>query len=449
VLLYMSATGDGRLTISDHTIPTTTSPACEVMTDYSVANCEWNPAAGVRVDLGDADDRVTVFDDLPATTPIAVAGGTGSDELSMSIYAGPATLDGGAGDDVLKAGGGADALIGGDGNDTIEGRNGADQIQGGAGDDKLSGDGNFGTNGDAIDGGPGVDAIESDWYQETSTTTEISVSLAGGADDGRSGEGDDIRAVERIISHAPGTLVGTDAGEHLEVFQILGGTNLVGHGGPDTLKGADGPDRLDGGAGDDMLDARYGDDHVVGGPGRDTILADQAGGECSYLWCKFPYGNDTVDARDGERDSVTCGAGQDSVQADAVDVVAPDCETVTRGGAAPGPGGGAGPGSGGGALAASVRRVKLSRALSRGMKVRATAPGAGSLTATAKANGKVAAGASRSVKKAGRTTVVLRFTKKARRTLRRSRRVKLGVAIRFAPQRGAAIRQRLAVTLTR
>ena len=54
------------------------------------------------------------------------------------------------------------------------------------------------------------------------------------------------------------------------------------------------------------------------------------------VWCTEPYGNDTVDVRDGEPDTVDCGWGQDIVYADAVDTVAPDCETVIRsGGPAP------------------------------------------------------------------------------------------------------------------
>jgi hypothetical protein len=75
--------------------------------------------------------------------------------------------------------------------------------------------------------------------------------------------------------------------------------------------------------------------------------------------------------------------------------------------------------------------------------------GAGKLAAAAKAKRKPVAAGSRTIRKAGRATVVLHFTKKARRTLRRSRTVKLTVSVRFAPRRGAAIRQKLAVTLAR
>ena len=41
-------------------------------------------------------------------------------------------------------------------------------------------------------------------------------------------------------------------------------------------------------------------------------------------------GNDTINTRDGERDTVTCGPGRDRVRADRIDTVARDCEIVQR-----------------------------------------------------------------------------------------------------------------------
>jgi hypothetical protein len=60
------------------------------------------------------------------------------------------------------------------------------------------------------------------------------------------------------------------------------------------------------------------------------------------VWCDLPFGNDTIYAQDGEPDSISCGFGQDTVYADAVDVVDGDCETVIRGSGAPGGAGGGG-----------------------------------------------------------------------------------------------------------
>ena len=183
--------------------------------------------------------------------------------------------------------------------------------------------------------------MEDDWEaDESGSERPVAVSLAGGADDGRPGEGDDIRNVERIVSHAASTLVGTDAPEDLEVFQVDEPSTISGLGGNDVLRGSNGADTIDGGAGDDDIDAGYGDDTITGGPGRDRISADLRSGGCGPLWCDLPFGNDTIYARDGEADSISCGSGQDTVYADAVDVVAGDCEQVIRGSApAPAPAG--------------------------------------------------------------------------------------------------------------
>jgi Ca2+-binding RTX toxin-like protein len=401
------------------------------------------PAAGVRVDLGDGDDWGYISFDLPANAPMSISGGAGNDDLQASLDGQPTTLDGGPGNDKLQGGPGADALAGGDGNDELDGKAGSDRLDGGAGDDLLTGDANKDPSPDVIDGGPGYDRIDSDWSASSlSAPTPLVVTLGGGADDGRPGEGDDVRNVERISTHGPSTLAGTDAAEYLEVVQVTSPSTISGGGGNDTLRAGDGADKLDGGPGDDDLDAGFGDDTIVGGPGRDNIAGDRRGGDCGPVWCKLPFGNDTIDARDGEQDSVTCGIGEDTVLADAIDVVAGDCEHVTRVGAAPVPGSN-GTGAAG-ALAATAGKVKLAGALAHGLKLRVSAPGAGRLAASAKG-----ASGSAKVKKAGPATVVLRFTKAARRRARHARSLKLAIAVRFTPASGAAITQTLKVTLKR
>jgi Ca2+-binding RTX toxin-like protein len=302
-------------------------------------DCAIGPA-GVRVDLGDGDDRATVSLGLPASLKIAIAGGAGNDDLRAQAQ--DTTLDGGPGDDTLQGGDGKDTLLGGDGNDTLDGRGGADTLSGGAGDDLLAGDGNQAPAADTIDGGPGTDRMEDDWeHGDVASEPPVAVSLAGGADDGRPGEGDDIRNVEKLVSHTESTLTGTDAAEDLEVFQVDGPSTIAGNGGNDVIKASNGADTIDGGAGDDDIDAGYGDDTITGGPGRDRISGDQRSGGCGPVWCDVPFGNDTIYAQDGEPDSISCGYGQDRVYADAVDVVAGDCETVIRGAAAtPAPSGG-------------------------------------------------------------------------------------------------------------
>lgn len=383
-------------------------------------------ATAVRVELGDGDDRGVVSDAV--SVPVSIAGGAGSDLLEDGPRAN--TLDGGAGDDKLNGGAGDDVLLGGEGNDDLQGFSGRDRLDGGGGDDLLHPDGYEQANADVVDGGPGLDSIEDDYSSRfTDVDPLVAITLAGGADDGRPGEGDSLVNVERVALHIGGSFVGTDGADEFKLMQVGAASTLDGRGGNDRLRGGDGPDRLDGGAGDDSLDAGFGDDVIVGGPGRDTISADLAGGDCGPVWCKLPYGNDTVEARDGELDSITCGAGADTVNADAADVVAPDCETVVRGGAAPGPGGSPQP-----VVKATLSgRPRLAKALRSGLTVRVTNAKAGKLTLTAR-TGKTVVARGRTMVKAGQTaTVKLKFTAKARAKLRRARSAKLTISGAGAP----------------
>jgi Ca2+-binding RTX toxin-like protein len=328
----------GKVVVYEGGTGASISGPCEPLGNAQV--CAVNPAAGIRVDLGDGDDWGDISMGLPADLRVSMAGGAGNDKLQGNLQA--ATLDGGAGNDTLQGGDGDETLLGGDGNDTLEGRGGADSLNGGAGDDLLSGDGNRDAAPDVIDGGSGTDRMEDDWEADDSSSERpVAVTLAGGADDGRPGEADDIRNVERIVAHTASTLVGTDAPEDLEVFQDDRPSTVDGLGGNDILRGSNGADTIDGGAGDDDIDAGYGDDTITGGPARDRISGDLRSGGCGPVWCDLPFGNDTIYAQDGEPDSISCDYGQDTVYADAADVVAGDCEQVVRG-SAPAPGAGSG-----------------------------------------------------------------------------------------------------------
>ncbi len=297
---------DGVIAISDRIPLTVATDGCGEA-DYLV-NCQVGPA-GVRVDLGDGNDSFSVTFDLPTTTAVEVHGGSGNDSLT-------------GGDE-------RDVLDGGDGSDTVDGSGGSDVVLGGAGDDTVMGDHFEDPSPDVVDGGPGTDTFQEDWTSRfTDVHPDVSLTLGGGADDGRPGEGDDVQGVERVIVNEGGTLTGTDAPEHLEAFQTTRSVRITGGGGNDELIGSGGADSIDGGSGDDFIDAGFGDDTIVPGPGRDIVYADRQGGDCGPVWCTLPYGNDTVDLRDGEPDSVDCGAGQDVVYADPVDTVAPNCETV-------------------------------------------------------------------------------------------------------------------------
>jgi Ca2+-binding RTX toxin-like protein len=213
-------------------------------------------------------------------------GGDGIDSLWGS--GGNDTLRGENGDDNLRGGAGPDTVDGGDGNDIVDGAepdligaDAGDDLSGGAGKDLLLGeDGNDmldgGTGPDVMDGGDGTDTVSYDGRPD-----KVTVTLDGVANDGETGEGDNVMP---------------------NVENIVGGT--VG----DDLWGDNSANRVDGGTGEDYVNGNAGRDVLVGGNAPDLV------------W-----------ARDGARDSINCGDDGDIAIADRNDDVR-DCTWVDRGG---------------------------------------------------------------------------------------------------------------------
>jgi len=453
--LSIQSTGEGasaRITLMDTTGVVARGPEGRCANDWydSAVNCDMPTA--LYVELGDGDDRATVSWDLAGGLPMQVAGGPGADWIAAD-YRGtvPAVFDGGDGNDKLEGGPAADVLHGGGGTDELSGSAGADQLYGDAGDDLLSGDGYKTPAADVLDGGDGYDTIETEWSESGSTATNgplATVTLAGGADDGRPGEGDDVRSVEHLELYASGSFTGTEQADELVVNRQSQDSTLIALGGDDELVASEGNDTLDGGAGNDRIDAGFGDDRVVGGPGRDRIFGDHPGGDCGPLWCRSPYGNDVIEARDGEVDQIDCGAGQDRVVADAADVVGADCETVERG-AAPDPKPDPKPAPPGSKLRISASAVTVARALSGKLALKLVVPGAGKLKLQVLRGAALVATVTGSVKEAGSYTAKARPSAAGKRALRKKGRVKLTLRATFTPARGAAVKATGKVTLKR
>lgn len=375
--------------------------------NLSAVVCDPQPG-GVRVELGAGDDRLSVGAGVPGDGVIEALGGDGTDTLEALSHGKPVRFDGGSGNDVLGGGSGADVLLGGIGDDDLNGRGGGDELRGGEGADKLLGDEYQAAGADIIDGGPGSDRIERDWSVAISQPQPpIDVSLDGQANDGRPGEGDNVIAVEWIHLNNPASLSAGADPVDFEVFNYLTApSTLNGSPGADRLRSYDGPDTISAGAGADWVEAGYGDDTIVGGPGPDMINADAGSGACNFLVCRLPHGNDTIDVRDGEADSVECGIGNDSVKADAIDTLS-NCETVTISGPAPGK-----PGGGGGCVVPKLKRgekvpaaraklraarcaakvVRVSSKVKRGRLVKATPSAGTKLKAGAKVELRVSRG---------------------------------------------------------
>jgi Ca2+-binding RTX toxin-like protein len=180
---------------------------------------------------------------------------------------GPDGIVGQGGNDLINGEAGDDRLFGTDGNDTLIGGEGRDELSGGDGADNLS-------------GGAGIDLANYFVFAGEDPRALLTVTIDGLANDGATGEGDNVQLdVEDV--RAAGTP-----------------SNLTGSGGANALSGSPGDDSLDGGVGVDVL---------------------SAGG-----------GNDVIRARDGFADGISCGPGDDIVLADPQDSVGTDCENVLR-----------------------------------------------------------------------------------------------------------------------
>ena len=198
-------------------------------------------------------------------------------------------------------------------------------VRGGEGNDELEGDKYQAASADVIDGGPGFDIMDEYSIPDSDINPPATVTQDGVADDGRPGEGDNVTGVEKITAHVFGVYGGTDGNDDIWVWSNIasGASTINGLGGNDKLTGSDHPETIDGGAGDDVIEGSLNNDTIVGGPGKDRINGD-GGSHCSAYECTVPFGDDTIDARDGEVDQVECGIGNDTVQADKIDQVSPE-----------------------------------------------------------------------------------------------------------------------------
>lgn len=172
----------GQLLVNGHL--TAEGPSgCRLARSYRTASCRLAEASSVVVEMGSANDKVTVLDPLPV--PLTAYLGSGSDKLignaeSDTCYpqgsprnrcignggddiciSGPVNTDcvGGGGDDYCRTGKGSDGCWGGPGEDAClmggghdgcHGEGGSDRLYGGASSDQLYG----GNGSDYCDGSP-------------------------------------------------------------------------------------------------------------------------------------------------------------------------------------------------------------------------------------------------------------------------------------------------------
>jgi Ca2+-binding RTX toxin-like protein len=239
-------------------------------------------SANLTIDLDDvADDGAVSENDNVKTDIEQVETGSGSDWIygNANTGAANATLIGGGGADAIVTGKGDDSIEGGDGNDAfyaLSGTDGADTLRGGNGTDTAI---------------------------YNTRTANLTIDLDGAADDGASGEGDNVDIdVENVECGSGNDLVTGNSNNN----------NLSGGFGSDTLYGMAGNDGLYEEGGDDSVG-----NQLFGGDGNDTLYG---GGNSDTLYGEgdddliYSYG-------DGYADSVNAGAGNDTVEADSLDFV--------------------------------------------------------------------------------------------------------------------------------
>jgi hemolysin type calcium-binding protein len=415
----------GRLSISDSNSYSFPGDQCtQGDPSYSI---QCDIPASVRADLGDGNDYIVVDHMVQGNPAVEVLGGAGNDNLKAIAGNTRLTLDGGAGADVLRSEGGNDVLRGGPDGDELTGGAGNDVLEGGDGLDKLSGDACEAPGADVLDGGAGFDTL-TDWGDcgPGSDRRPVTVTVNGKADDGRPGEGDDVRDLDALQLFVPATVIGTDGDESIEIYAPADGapSSIQGRGGSDDLRAGSGQETIDGGAGDDRIEGGWGHDTLTGGPGRDVIYGDSTSGNCGGYGqsCTIPFGNDTIDTRDGNADQVDCGAGQDTARVDPVDTVAANCESVDSGGATPK------------RMSLSIQGSRRIQALLRnGLVVRLAGFQPGATRVSVRAAGRMLATRRVKVGQDGQATARLRFTGKARRSL--SRRHSITLVVKAGPMK--------------
>ena len=332
---------DGAATVAQPGAPCT-------KVDTKTIDCPGDVTSAL-VNLAGGNDAIA----WTVEVPVVLFGDLGNDILSGGPF--DDTIIGGLGNDSVSGNGGNDHLT--DGNSTsLNGADGNDALFGGSGDDTLDGGARpgGGVGSDDLNGEAGFDTAD---YSLRTAPLTITVS-SGNLDDGEKGEGDTVDNVEQVLGGS-------------------GDDHITGAATADTLNGNAGNDILDGAAGADTLNGGPGDDTLIGGPGADVLNGGRGSDTADYSDRTKPltialdgdandgeageqdnvgddvevikggFVDDTIQVRDGRTETVSCGAGADTVVADSFDVISSDCENVDRPQAAAGGGSGEGPANGG------------------------------------------------------------------------------------------------------
>jgi Ca2+-binding RTX toxin-like protein len=371
---------------------------------------------------GAADDGTPGEGDNVAPDVESIGGTPAADMLFGN--AGDGVLNGGGGDDYLDGGGGADILSGGAGIDSASyaARSGPVSVD----LNVFGGDGEAGENdtvsGDVerVLGGSGADRLIGDG--------NANILVGAGGNDTLSGEGGPDALFGGVGND---TMNGNDGNDTL--FGDDGNDKLLGGAGPDGLNGGNGNDSLDGGAANDVLTGAAGTDTAVYATRTKDVEADVRGADNSgeknerdqirtnTESVSTGSGDDLINIRDGGKGEAKCGRGIDTVLADPGDKIAADCEQANV--AASG--------------RCSVKGTSISMSRKGTVKIRVACPVAAKGMLRIAGAGK-RLGSKRFSLKAGKSaTLTVKLSSKAKRMVRRKKKLKASVTI--SPRRGATV----------
>ena len=311
-------TGQGGAFVASHLAGSSLTTLAAVTTDLTING-------------GDGDDVVTA-----GNGDDTINGGNGNDWFKASATDGDDTFNGGAGtdkadysartadltiamDDTTDSGDltaseadiikdDVEDLVGGSGDDILTGNAISNHIYGGLGDDTLSGGANAGSCtadidildgeagddtfdqgsaadcGDLLNGGAGTDRVD---YQ--ARTGDLVITLDTSANDGESGEKDNVKPDVEIV---------------------------IGGGGDDSITGSLNADQLHGGPGDDTLNGGAGSDTLTGDSGSDTLNGDAGNDIFAESGVDPEY---TTAENAGDDDDIMNGGTHDALGVDTVD----------------------------------------------------------------------------------------------------------------------------------
>jgi hypothetical protein len=440
VLHYDAASGETNS-------PLVTVTQYDLLCDPLPAPCLsiFDPGAYISVPAGQCTGGGS--SDIQCVLPSAIVANLGDREDSFWDWNGDSTVNTGPGNDNPVYGyGGNDHLNGGIGSDNLIGGPGDDVLDGGPGNDYFE-DIAYGNESDSAGSDTYIGGGDSDRLNLDGRSEDLALSPDGVANDGAAGEGDNIGpdVVSIIGGYGADTFTGNAYGNYFDGGE--GNDSVNGAGGDDNLVGGAGNDSIRGGDGQDVLGGESGDDVLDGGPGVDRFWGD-AIGACIPGYCS--YGQDQINARDGNQETLNCGPGTDSAQVDASDfvVMSPgetdQCESVDRAAGAPGTGapgtgtpgtgtpGTGTPGTGNGTTANGRPAILIT--------YRAPAKGVLTARATAKHGTRiVAAGhALKRVRRAGRVKILVPVSDAALRLLKARGSLKVMVKAVFKRKDGRA-----------